>query len=93
MIGLGILISSIVVPFSQSRKHQIIGFALNCAENWLDFSFSKKSEQEELKFIKEKWKAIKQEETNQIAESKGDREIKKKKKREENNGEYPTRTT
>lgn len=54
MIGLGILISSIVVPFSQSRKHQIIGFALNCAENWLDFSFSKKSEQEELKFIKEK---------------------------------------
>jgi hypothetical protein len=59
----------------------------------LDFSFSKKSEQEELKFIKEKWKAIKQEETNQIAESKGDREIKKKKKREENNGEYPTRTT
>jgi hypothetical protein len=47
----------------------------------LDFSFSKKSEQEELKFIKEKWKAIKQEETNQIAESKGDREIKKKEKK------------
>jgi hypothetical protein len=59
------------------RKHQIIEFALNCAENWLNFSFSKKSEQEGLKFIKEKWKAIQQEETNQIAESKGEENEKK----------------
>jgi hypothetical protein len=60
----------------------------------LDFSFSKKSEQEELKFIKEKWKAIKQEETNQIAESKGDREIKKKRKKGKKIiVENPTRTT
>jgi hypothetical protein len=57
----------------------------------LDFSFSKKSEQEELNFIKEKWKATKQEETNQIAESKGDREGKKKGKKII--VEYPTRTT
>jgi hypothetical protein len=59
----------------------------------LDFSFSKKSEQEELKFIKEKWKAIKQEETNQIAESKGEREKKKEKKEKKIIVEYPTRTT